>query len=63
MFENNNKYKKQYHQLLQQLNYISCNFKTDDDKIKALSIINNLRYIADKIEPQASIDWYERNYK
>lgn len=59
MFENNNKYKKQYHQLLQQLNYISCNFKTDDDKIKALSIINNLKNIAYKIEPQSSIDYYK----
>lgn len=59
MFENNNKYKKQYNQLLQQLNYISCNFKTDDDKIKALSIINNLKNIAYYIEPQASIDYYK----
>lgn len=59
MFENNNKYKNQYHQLLQQLNYISCNFKTDDDKIKALSIINNLKNIAYKIEPQSSIDYYK----
>jgi hypothetical protein len=63
MFENNNKYINEYNQLLKQLTYMGANFKSDDDKIKVISTINYLKYIANKIEPRASIDWYERNYK
>ena len=63
MFGNNNKYINEYNQLLKQLTYIGANFKSDDDKIKVLGIINSLKNIAYKIEPQASIDWCKRNYK
>ena len=63
MFGNNTKYINEYSQLLKQLTYLGANFKNDDDKIKALSIINNLKHIAYKIEPQASIDYYNKHYK
>lgn len=35
----------------------------NDDKIRLLSLINNLKYYAGKIEPQDSIDWHNRNYR
>ena len=60
MFENNNKYINEYSQLLKQLTYMGANFKSDDDKIKVLGIINSLKNIAYKIEPQASIDLYNK---
>ena len=63
MFERNNEFKSNYSNTLKQINNLSENLKTDDDKIRLLSLINNLKYYASKIEPQDSIDWYNRNYR
>lgn len=63
MFERNNEFKNNYQNTLRQINELSVNMRTDDDKIKLLSLINNLKYYAAKIEPQDSIDWYNRNYR
>ena len=63
MFERNNEFKANYKNTLKQINYLSENLKTDDDKIRLLSLINNLKYYAGKIEPQDSIDWCRRNYR
>lgn len=63
MFERNNEFKSNYSNTLKQINYLSENLKTDDDKIRLLSLINNLKYYASKIEPQDSIDWYNRNHR
>lgn len=59
----NNDFKNNYKNTLKQINYLSENLKNDDDKIRLLSLINNLKYYAGKIEPQDSIDWYNRNYR
>lgn len=58
MFENNNGNKVMYKRVLGQINTLSEHLKNDDDKIKLLSLINNLKYYASKIEPQESIDYY-----
>lgn len=63
MFERNNEFKNNYKNTLKQINYISENLKNDEDKIRLLSLINNLKYYAGKIEPQDSIDWYNNNYR
>ena len=63
MFERNNEFKTNYKNTLNQINYLSENLKTDDDKIRLLSLINNLKYYASKIESQESIDWCKRNYR
>ena len=62
-FRRNNDFKESYKNTLRQINYISENLKNDDDKIRLLSLINNLKYYASSIEPQESIDWYNKNYK
>ena len=62
-FKRNNDFKENYKNTLRQINYISENLKNDDDKIRLLSLINNLKYYASYIEPQESIDWYNKNYK
>jgi hypothetical protein len=62
-FGNNNEFKNNYQNTLRQINELSVNMRTDDDKIKLLSLINNLKYYASSIEPQESIDWYNKNYK
>ena len=61
MFERNNEFKANYRNTLKQINHLSENLKTDDDKIRLLSLINNLKYYAAKIEPQDSIDWCKLN--
>ena len=61
MFDRNNEFKSNYSNTLKQINHLSENLKTDDDKIRLLSLINNLKYYASKIEPQDSIDWYKRS--
>lgn len=63
MFERNNEFKGNYRIILNQINYLSENLKSDDDKIRLLSLINGLKYYASKIEPQDSIDWCKRNYR
>lgn len=63
MFERNNEFKTNYKNTLNQINHLSENLKTDDDKIRLLSLINNLKYYASKIEPQDSIDWYNHNHR
>lgn len=63
MFERNNEFKNKYKDTLKQINNLSENLKNDEDKIRLLSLINNLKYYAAKIEPQDSIDWYNRNYR
>ena len=63
MFERNNEFKNNYQNTLRQINELSVNMRTDNDKIKLLSLINNLKYYASSIEPQESIDWYNKNYK
>ena len=62
-FRRNNEFKGNYKNTLKQINYISENLKSDDDKIRLLGLINNLKYYASAIEPQESIDWYNKNYK
>ena len=63
MFERNNEFKANYRNTLNQINHLSENLKSDNDKIRLLSLINNLKYYAAKIEPQDSIDWCKRNYR
>lgn len=63
MFERNNEFKNRYQNILKQINELSANLRNDDDKIKLLSLINNLKYYTSSIEPQESIDWYHKNYR
>lgn len=63
MFERNNDVKNNYQNTLRQINELSVNIKNDDDKIRLLGLINNLKYYASSIEPQESIDWWNKNYK
>ena len=62
MFKRNNEHKNNYSNILAQINHVSANLRSDDDKIRLLSLINNLKYYAAKIEPQDSIDWYNKTY-
>lgn len=63
MFSRNNEFKNNYQNTLEQINYLSANIRNDDDKIRLLGLINNLKYYANAIEPQESIDRYNKNYK
>lgn len=63
MFERNNEVKNRYQNTLKQINELSANLRNDDDKIKLLGLINNLKFYASGIEPQESIDWYHKHYK
>jgi hypothetical protein len=63
MFERNNEFKNRYQNTLKQINEISANLRNDDDKIRLLGLINNLKSYAGSIEPQESIDWYNKNYR
>ena len=63
MFERNTEFKTKYRNTLEQINKLSVNIKTDNDKIRLLELINNLKYYVSAIEPQESIDWYNKNYK
>ena len=60
MFENNSNFKNTYNHILQQLLNIGPNFRNDNDKIRALEMINHLKDIAYRIEPQDSVDYYNR---
>lgn len=60
MFRRNNDFKNNYQNTLKQINELSVNLKNDNDKIKLLGLINNLKYYANAIEPQESIDWYNK---
>lgn len=62
MFSRNNEFKNNYQNTLEQINYLSANIR-NDDKIRLLGLINNLKYYANAIEPQESIDWYNKNHK
>lgn len=62
-FKRNDNFKENYKNTLRQINIISENLKNDNDKIRLLSLINNLKYYASSIEPQESIDWYNKKYK
>lgn len=62
-FGNNNEFKNRYQNTLKQINEISVNLRNDDDKIRLLGLINNLKYYASAIEPQESIDWCNKHYK
>ena len=61
MFERNNEFKNKYQNTLKQINELSANLRNDDDKIRLLDLINNLKYYAGSIEPQESIDWCNRH--
>ncbi len=63
MFERNNENKSKYQNTLKQINELSSNIRNDDDKIRLLGLINNLKFYASSIEPQESIDWYNKHYK
>lgn len=63
MFKRNNENKSKYQNTLKQINELSSNIRNDDDKIRLLGLINNLKYYASSIEPQESIDWYNKHYK
>lgn len=62
-FGNNNEFKNNYQNTLKQINELSANLRNDDDKIRLLGLINNLKYYASAIEPQESIDWCNKHYK
>ena len=61
MFGRNNEFKNNYQNTLKQINELSVNIRNDDDKIRLLELINNLKYYASAIEPQESVDWYNKN--
>lgn len=63
MFERNTEFKNKYRNTLEYINKLSVNIKTDNDKIRLLELINNLKYYVSAIEPQESIDWYNKTYK
>lgn len=63
MFEKNTEFKNKYRSTLGEINELSVNIKNDNDKIKLLALINTLKYYASAIEPQESIDWYNKYYK
>ena len=63
MFERNNEVKSRYQNTLKQINALSTNLRNDDDKIRLLGLINDLKFYASAIEPIESIDWYNRHYK
>ena len=63
MIERNNEIKNRYKNKLKQINELSSNLRNDDDKIKLLNLINDLKFYASSIEPQESIDWYNKHYK
>ena len=52
MFARNNKNKSMYQNTLKQINDLSSNLRNDDDKIRLLGLINNLKNYASSIEPQ-----------
>lgn len=60
MFGRNNDFKNNYQNTLRQINELSVNIKNDDDKIRLLGLINNLKYYASSIEPQESINWFNK---
>lgn len=60
MFGRNNEFKNNYQNTLRQINELSVNIKNDDDKIRLLGLINNLKYYLSGIEPQESIDWFNK---
>ena len=62
-FERNNEFKNRYQNILKQINELSANLRNDDDKIRLLGLINNLKYYASAIEPQEPIDWRNKHYK
>lgn len=63
MFNRNNEIKSKYQNTLKQINALSANLRNDDDKIRLLGLINNLKYYASAIEPQESIDWCKKHYR
>lgn len=63
MFERNNENKSKYQNTLKQINELSSNIRNDNDKIRLLGLINNLKFYASSIESQESIDWYNKHYK
>lgn len=60
MFENNSRFKETYNQILNQSVNIGPNFKDDNQKIKALELIEHLKQTGYRIEPQDSYDYYNR---
>jgi hypothetical protein len=62
MIERNNEIKNRYKNKLKQINELSVNLRNNDDKIKLLDLINDLKFYASSIEPQESIDWYNKHY-
>lgn len=63
MFEKNSKVKSNYENTLKQINALSANLRNDDDKIRLLGLINNLKHYASAIEPQESVDWCNKHHK
>ena len=60
MFENNSRFKETYKHILQELVNIGPNFRDDNQKIKALELIEHLKQTGYRIEPQESYDYYNR---
>ena len=58
MFEKQDEWKLRYEENLRKINSIGSNIKTDEDKIKLLNWINNLKYFCSCIEPQDSYNQY-----
>lgn len=63
MFISNNEFKNNYLNTLKQINDLGADIRNDADKIRLLGLINNLKYYANVIEPQASIDLYNKKHK
>jgi hypothetical protein len=47
----NNIYKQEYKKILNEINKIGCNFSDDNEKIKIIGMIHNLKNVAYNIEP------------
>ena len=58
MFEKQDEWKHRYEENLRKINSIGMNIKTDEDKIRLLNLINNLKYFCGCIEPQDSYNQY-----
>lgn len=60
MFSNQQTHKNSYEETLRKINAIGTRIQNDNDKIRLLGLINNLKYYCSSIEPQDSYDLYNR---
>ena len=60
MCSKNSFYVSQYKEILDKINSFGSNIANDNDKIKLVGLINELKYYCLHIEPQDSLDIYNR---